>query len=339
MSLRIHFTGEDLARTSVASSADPLWEILLSMHMLRNRRSGSVVFGEWRRRTLAVLPPQARALTSLAPPRGYSPDFLTPSAGDGDLESGIDAVVATPRRRIRAELGRLAESCPLSAWARGVSEGRAAELRGLAAALHIYHRRALAPYWEHIRSQVAADRATSATALLRGGLGSFLDGLHPTLRWRHPVLEVHGYPAARDLFLGGRGLRLVPSFFCWQVPIALYEPSLQPVLVYPITRDPGWLTGHPTDEARGAAPPLSALLGRTRAAALEVIADGCTTGELARRLEISPATASHHIGVLREAGLVATRRTGSAVHHTLNSLGVELLHGRPVRGAPARRSA
>jgi DNA-binding transcriptional ArsR family regulator len=78
--------------------------------------------------------------------------------------------------------------------------------------------------------------------------------------------------------------------------------------------------------------PLAALLGETRSAALDVISDGCTTSQLARRLRISAATASHHATVLRSAGLVLTQRAGSAVLHTLTPLGSRLLESPRDRG-------
>jgi DNA-binding transcriptional ArsR family regulator len=53
----------------------------------------------------------------------------------------------------------------------------------------------------------------------------------------------------------------------------------------------------------------------------------CTTSDLARRLGIAPATASHHVGVLRDAKLVASSRTGNAVNHRLTDLGTALLNG------------
>jgi DNA-binding transcriptional ArsR family regulator len=59
---------------------------------------------------------------------------------------------------------------------------------------------------------------------------------------------------------------------------------------------------------------------------LRSIADGCTTTELAARVGVSVAAASQHATVLREAGLITTRRQGSAVLHSLTPLGVELLH-------------
>jgi hypothetical protein len=75
--LRIHFTGQDLARTTLAEEPDPLWEVLLSLHQLQGR-DGSAHFGDWRERTRRQLPRQAAQLVQLAPPKGYSPDFLTP---------------------------------------------------------------------------------------------------------------------------------------------------------------------------------------------------------------------------------------------------------------------
>jgi len=62
-----------------------------------------------------------------------------------------------------------------------------------------------------------------------------------------------------------------------------------------------------------ARPALAALVGRKPGGGvLQSIADGCTTTELARRVGISLAAASQHASVLRGAGLIATRRQGSA---------------------------
>ncbi|MGW0561714.1 hypothetical protein ACWDZ4_14150 [Streptomyces sp. NPDC003016] len=40
--------------------------------------------------------------------------------------------------------------------------------------------------------------------------------------WRPPVLEVD-HPVGRDLQLEGRGLLLIPSYFCWRRPITLID--------------------------------------------------------------------------------------------------------------------
>jgi DNA-binding transcriptional ArsR family regulator len=74
-------------------------------------------------------------------------------------------------------------------------------------------------------------------------------------------------------------------------------------------------------------PALAPLLGRTRAAALAAIADGCTTTELTVRLGISVAGASQHATVLRDACLIITRCYGGTALYTLTPLGTELLAG------------
>ncbi|MYW99404.1 helix-turn-helix domain-containing protein [Streptomyces sp. SID8378] len=58
---------------------------------------------------------------------------------------------------------------------------------------------------------------------------------------------------------------------------------------------------------------------------------GSTTTEIARLLRISPASASEHATVLREAGLIQTARHGNRVLHTSTELGRNLLN------SPARR--
>ncbi|QPP07089.1 winged helix-turn-helix transcriptional regulator [Streptomyces bathyalis] len=324
MPIRIHFEAEDLARTQVAGAPDPLWETLLSLHVLQERE-GTSVFGKWRKRTRALVPAYVRHfLCALAPPRGYSPDFLTPAESANGLEAGLEALLSTSRERLGTDMSRLAVNRHVPERARDVGPRG---LERLADAISSYHAQAIAPYHTQIRGHLEADRAERAHRVLNGGVEHLLDGLHPNLRWEPPVLEVRGTHVDRDVPLGGRGLRLVPSFFCRRNPVTLREVSLQPVLVYPVEHQPGWdeadFRVRPKTDSEES--PCAALLGRTRAAALEVVASGCTTSELARRLNISPATATHHTAILREAGLITSHRAGASVHHTLGSLGSALL--------------
>ncbi|MGH3380833.1 MAG: ArsR/SmtB family transcription factor [Actinoallomurus sp.] len=69
------------------------------------------------------------------------------------------------------------------------------------------------------------------------------------------------------------------------------------------------------------------MLGRTRAAVLQALSGRVgTTGDIARRLGISMASASEHASLLRAAGLVVSERSGNTVRHRLTSLGFDLLH-------------
>ncbi|WP_329013010.1 ArsR/SmtB family transcription factor [Streptomyces sp. NBC_00690] len=324
--LRIHFSAEDLSRIRLAPGPDPAWETLLSLHVLASHDNDIGMLG-WRTRMRGSIDPSARPLLRLAPPRGYSPDFLTPAAGTVCAESGIEAILSTPRTQLRTDLATLGREQSLPSWADALARGDAGALRGLGSALRRYQRQALEPYWAQITSAVDAERSSRADAFLSGGTEELLNSLHPAVRWNPPVLEV-AYPHRQDLFLQGRGLFLVPSYFCRGTPISLRDGSLTPVLVYPINRDSRALTLHQAAYAPGA-DTLARLLGRTRAATLLLIADAqdATGGEIARRLDISPASASEHATVLREAGLIRSLRVRNTIRHTLTPLGVELLEG------------
>ncbi|WP_086668740.1 helix-turn-helix domain-containing protein [Lentzea kentuckyensis] len=314
--LRVHFTAEDLTRVRVAAGPDPMWEILLSLHVLR-QRSATPVFGTWRANVRTTLPDDARWLMQLAPPVGYSPDFLTPTAGSCALDAGISAVLSTPVESLRADLAQLDQQHRLDPRTHLLASGDQATLDSLGEALRAYHQHALAPIWDEIRAVVDAERAVRARSFLNGGCEGMLAALHPTISWAPPVLSIESRFPHRDVHLHGQGLVLVPSYFCWERPIMLRDQSRAPVLVYPVARD--------LHVASAGKRSLEALLGRTRAAALEVIAGGCTTTELARRLGISAASASAHATVLRDAGLAVAQRHRNSVLHTASALGVELL--------------
>lgn len=319
--LRVHFTREDLLRTRVADAPDPLWELVLSVNLLATRQ-GRAVFDLWRadaRTALRRLPRHHLHLVrALAPPRGSFPDFLNPPEASEGLTEGIEAVLSTPRRRLGQEMSVLARP---PRWLRPLADGEPAALEFLGKALHGYFHAALAPHWSAVRAQVEADRAVRARDLLRGGVDALLSGLGPSIRWRPPVLETT-YPFDRDLRLDGRGLLLVPSVFCWQAPITLTDPALPPVLVYPVARSYRWWPPQqPGTEPRT----LARLLGHGRAVVLRALEDGCTTSEVARRVGVTPATASEHVGILREAGLAASVRDRNTVLHVLTPLGASLL--------------
>ncbi|MFS8197490.1 winged helix-turn-helix domain-containing protein [Streptomyces sp. CWNU-52B] len=319
--LRVHFTSEDLTRTRVAASPDPLWETVLSANVLATRQ-GRTVFDAWRAQAQAELRGlprhHLRLVRALAPPRGSFPDFLNPAEARLGLPEGVQAVLSTPRRRLAEEMSVLTTA---PSWLRPLADGEPAALERLGQALHGYFHAALAPYWSAVRAQIEADRAVRAREMLCGGVDALLSTLGPSLRWRPPHLEAD-YPLDRELRLDGRGLLLVPSVFCWQTPITLTDPDLPPVLVYPVARTHHWWLPRQT----GAGPrSLGRLIGPGRAAVLQALEDGCTTGEVARRAGVTSATASEHVRSLREAGLTASIRDRNTVLHVPTPLGTRLL--------------
>lgn len=316
--LRIHFTPEDLTRVRVAPGPDLLWEISNSVQTLQ-RRDGERVFGAWRRWARPRLPESRGLLSPLLPPYGYSPDFLTPSAGDRPtFRAAVDALLGTEPARLRAELARLARSARLPGWAASLARGDTETLTRLGDALHAYQARALVPHWRQIRADVEADRARRLRDLMDGGTEALLSGLGPDARWRPPVLEVT-YPVEHSLRLEGRGLVLQPSFFCWPAPTTLADGTLRPVLVHPIRHTPGWAA------PRTGPGPLGRLLGQTRAELLRATGTGCSTVEAARMLQVTHPAVSQHMNVLRAAGLITTVRTAGRSFHLATAEGRALL--------------
>ncbi|MEU7555798.1 winged helix-turn-helix domain-containing protein [Streptomyces sp. NPDC044571] len=325
--LRIHFTAEDLARTRVAGTIGAAAETYYSLEML-GRRSGAVPFHRWRGEVTGRLAQDAGPLTALLPARGPGLDLLALAGDSPDIDHAVDGLLRAPRARVRREVEAVAFDPAHTAWARSLAEGDGGARRQLAAALAACHRATVAPYWSACRSRLDAVRAQHARTFLDGGVEGLLASLCPPLvRWRAPVLEVQ-YPRPVEVHLGGRGLVLAPTVFSWRELSLLYDPyddEAVPRLTVPAVTGPEagsalWPgPGLPDDD------PLGTLLGRTRAAALRVVAEGVGTTELARRLGVTPAAASQHAKALRGAGLITTSRRGGSVLHVTTALGRELL--------------
>jgi DNA-binding transcriptional ArsR family regulator len=145
--------------------------------------------------------------------------------------------------------------------------------------------------------------------------------LNPSVTWKQPYLDVQ-VPAHDATFnLDGRGLLLVPSAFATRPVVSDRAPWL-PGVIYP-ARGIATLW----QEAPPAPGGLARLIGGSRAAMLIDLAAPRSTTELAERLSLSPATASHHLAALREAGVVTGRRDGRSVLYARTPLGDALASG------------
>ena len=69
---------------------------------------------------------------------------------------------------------------------------------------------------------------------------------------------------------------------------------------------------------------MAQLLGTGRSRLLFAVRQLLTTSEAAAHCDLSPATASHHLTLLRNAGLIDSRRDGRRVLHTLTPIGETL---------------
>lgn len=233
---------------------------------------------------------------------------------DGDLTFG------PWRRQVRELAGhdpelRMALHTMVSVAAHGVDRLLATTLHR---ALRVYFRSVIEPHLPMIEDALCTDVAAGIQQYLHSGPEGLLGVLGPGTRWDPPVLTVdHSHQG--DLHLGGRGLVLVPCYFSLHHQVALADPQLRPVLVHPIRTESRLLAGV---RASGA---VTALLGATRASILRSVIGGSTTTRLAKLVGVAPATVSHHTGVLREAGLIATEREENFARHLITPLGLRVL--------------
>nr|QEO75089.1 ArsR family transcriptional regulator [uncultured bacterium] len=296
---RIHFSVEDLARTRFCAVDTPTAETLLAMRLLGH--GGGALFRKWQtavRSRLGAPPARQQRLFRSA---FLSADFFT-SAGGATGHFGLSLAKAGYQRDDIAYITK--EFFPL----------------------------AIAPYWNRIRSYLEAERSYRGRIILNDGIEGMLRSLQPMINWNGPVLETAG-PADQEIHLNNRGLLIVPSLFLFdQVTVIQPRPSHPdepPVLVYPVpvngaTANSLWQLAPSTDKA------LGALVGRTRAKVLRTLVDSHNTGELGLRVGVSAAAASQHTAVLREAGLIITRRKQNTVLHSLTPLGLALLNSRGI---------
>lgn len=324
--LRIHFTAGDLARTRVAATIGVAAEVYYSLELLRDNRE-LPHFRAWRSAVTGRMGADTRPLTSLIPVRGPGLDLLALMGDVPSLDHAVDNLLHAPVPRLRREFEGLDFHPVHLSWARRVSEGDRDARRELAEAVRACHRLTVEPYWHRGRSELVALSTRCANLVLEGGIDLLLRSIWAPLgRWRPPVLELP-YPRRVEVRLQGRGLIITPTVFSKHPASLLWDPldtAQPPRLTVPALRRS--LAGTGQEETGGSAlRNLQSLLGRTRAAALQVTVEGCTTSELARRLNVTAAAASQHATVLRNAGLITTSRRGGSVLHLITTLGLALL--------------
>ncbi len=73
---------------------------------------------------------------------------------------------------------------------------------------------------------------------------------------------------------------------------------------------------------------FKALSDPTRREILQLLKDnGRTAGEIAARFDTSAATISHHLSILRDAGLVSDEKRGKYIYYELNMSVVDEILG------------
>ncbi|MGO9221351.1 MAG: DUF5937 family protein [Streptosporangiaceae bacterium] len=325
MSVTMVFGPDDPARTRFVVS--PAWE---TMHAIR-------VIAEPGRHQyhlpwLEAVRPQAERLDlgpllALSPRRGWTPDFLSPvpDTANADMTGELARVRATPPDQVADEVRRsLTErnGAPVPPGAWQLLDDPAATRDRVADLLAQCWQLLVEPHWPRLRDRIEADVAFRTRTLADYGLERMLGDLHPRVRWTGRSLVISGMGTARR-HLGGAGLLLIPSAFGWPSLAPVIDPPSRPALAYP-ARGIAELW-QPARTAQSDA--LARLLGRTRAALLESLAEPASTHTLARRHELAASTVSEHLAALRDARLVTNRRDRHAVMYQQTQLGTALAAG------------
>jgi DNA-binding transcriptional ArsR family regulator len=289
-------------------------ELVNALMMLQRR--DNPLYDPWRMAVWAQLPSQAKPLLDLVLPHA-APDYL--DSFSPDFEEGL-AEVMSASHALQWSAFDEATNRPTRLAARLAARDREAH-DVLETSVRTAHQAIFGPLWSRVAATHHHDLAARQPTLLTEGIGAVLADLFPGAAWNGLVLEIADRPD-RDVKLDGHGITLAPSAFWTGPPLVGRGVPGQPLLIVYQARIPLPLIDAPDDSGRKLGP----LLGRTRAAVLEVIVlhPAITTSAVAGKLGISPGRAHEHAAVLRDAGLITSHRHRNTVLHMPTTLGAEL---------------
>jgi DNA-binding transcriptional ArsR family regulator len=311
--LRVPFTAEDLLQTRFAPEPGPLLELSLALAVLQRR---DPLFERWRRRR--PLPRAARPMLELVQPSGVGPLFLDPFS-EG-FEDGLDMVLSAPQPRVEQDLAYVFPSGRATLFIKAIRARDHDAWVSLAEAMRASYQALLSDEWPRVLAGYRAEVSLRASMFTQHGVRAVLTSIYPGTTWDGNVLQIPVESRLR-INLAGRGAILMPSVLWRDRPLFTRHPDGTLMIVYAAA------TPLPLVEGDLGGSSLGALLGTTRAAMLALAASCPTTTELARLVDVSAPSASAHTKVLRECGLITTKRDGKAVRHALTGLGEQLLNG------------
>lgn len=323
MAFQLHFGELDLLRCRFALS--PLWETQEAVRTLaRPERHGYHL--PWLRRIKGAAEGlDLRPLWRLMPRVGHNPDFFCPPPESPvvTFAEEIALVRSTPPEAALRDLSLALAETPGASESdagRAMLADPARAVRELAGLLEQVWERLVEPDWPRLRALLEADIAYHSRRLAEVGFGRLLGELSPRLVWADSTLTVGAGRGAWQRDLGGRGLVLMPSVFTWPDVIGGHEAPWQPAVIYP-ARGIGGLWTEAADRTPDA---LARLLGRARADVLCALDEPAGTTALAHRLGLAPSSVSAHLSVLRDAGLLTSRRHSHQVLYERTPLGIAL---------------
>lgn len=301
----------------------PIHEVV-SLARLLTEPQRHPMFHPWlRRRRHRLSGLDLTALTVFMADGAYRPDFLDPSpmSSEPTFDEGMDALLSTPADQVYAELADAAAG-------RGAETGRRllgdpARTREEAAdAVRRLWKAAVEPEWPSMRQALRAEMLDRALQVNREGLRTVLPRLHPSAACEGDTITVES-AVDIDVDCPG-GLILVPSLFITDRVQCTTSHHWAPAIYYPASGRYLW-----------AAPPtprsLDRLLGTTRSRILAALTTPLQTTVVAGLVSVTAPTASEHLAILRDAGLIDSTRAGRTATHELTAAGRALLEAASPR--------
>ncbi|MFI5659902.1 DUF5937 family protein [Streptomyces sp. NPDC051684] len=295
----------------------PIHEVV-SLAQLLTEPQRHPLFHSWlRRRRPRLSLADLRALTVFMADGAYRPDFLDPSpmSSEPTFAEGMDALRAAPADQTYAELV-------------DATTGRGADIRRrllenpdrakseAADALRRLWKTVVEPEWPSMRQALRAEMLDRALQVNREGLRAVLPRLHPSAACEGDTVTVD---KSVDIDVDcPEGLILVPSLFITDRIQCTTSSHWTPAIYYPASGRYLWST--PSTPRS-----LDRLLGPTRARILAALTTPLQTTVVARLVNVTPPTASEHLAILRDAGLIDSSRSGRTATHELTKAGRSLL--------------
>ena len=254
---------------------------------------------------------------------GYLPDFLTTSPRwDLTPEIELDELRVAPLHPMRVDFGKMVmrSSGARRQTLRDMRDRPERARRMIADAWAAVWDATLAPVWPQLERLLRADIAVRTRTIASAGIGGMAGDLHRQVTWGDGAVRVSLRRHSEQVDCRGSGLVLVPSVMSSWGCMVLTEPPAQPTLFYPARGvTAGWAR-----DAADIADALGALLGPARAGMLLRAGNARTTTQIALDAGVAISTASHHLAVLRGAGLIASERDGNRMLHLRTPLGEAL---------------
>lgn len=305
---------------SVRFGVSPGHELAHAVRVLLRPEQHPLQWG-WLREVRGRLPRDSfELLAAVIGEDGYLPDFLT-AAPRWDMTPGseLEALRSAPLEPMRVDFGKMVlRSTGSRRRALREMQDRPARARTMIAdAWQDVWDAAIAPVWPQLERLLRSDITVRSRTIAASGISGMADDLHPNVSWGEGAVRVRLRKHSEQVDCRGSGLVLVPSVMSSWGCMVLTEPPAQPTLFYPARGvTAGW-----TRSATETADALGALLGFARSAILLAASDARTTSQLAQDAGIAVSTASHHLTVLRAAGLIASERAGTRMLHLRTPLG------------------